>query len=240
MYTACLRWPAKRKKGENMSERERKEALLRKLNKLEAYHEIQNEMGRLTAAFNFHQREAVAEHFAWEMEDVSVEYADEGRFEGKKAVEAVLDMLLGKPAEPGEMLDMQLTTPMIEVADDLRTAKCVWWCPGAGAWENEEGAHAIWVWGQVAADFIFTKKREWKVWHLHYFRFIKCAYEKGWVEDTSMIHRANTAMHPESLPGTYHNPYSPLSVREGIPAMPLPYQTYRKEDRYWELSRDKR
>lgn len=158
----------------------------------------------------------------------------------KKAVEAVLDMLLGKPAEPGEMLDMQLTTPMIEVADDLRTAKCVWWCPGAGARKDEEGAHAIWVWGQVAADFIFTEKREWKVWHLHYFRFIKCAYEKGWVEDTSMIHRANTAMHPESLPGTYHNPYSPLSVREGIPAMPLPYQTYRKEDRYWELSRDKR
>ena len=223
-----------------MVETERKKALFRKLNKLEAYHEIQNEMGRLIAAFNFHQKEEVKAHFAWEMEDMAVEYADEGRFEGKEAVEAVLDMLLGEPAKPGEMLDMQLTTPMIEVAEDLQTARCLWWCPGAGAVRKDGEAQAIWAWGQVAVDFIYTEQKEWKVWHLHYFRFIRCSYEKGWVEDTSMINRLNTPMHPLSQPGTYHNPYSPLSIRDGIPAMPLPYETYQKEDRFWELNRDKR
>ena len=84
------------------------------------------------------------------------------------------------------------------------------------------------------------REGKWKVWHLHYFRLIKCAYEKGWVEDLSMINRPNTPMHPESLPTTYHNPYSPLSIRDGIPCMPRPYETYTAADRYWELNRDKR
>ena len=60
-----------------MIEKERKETLLLALNKLEAWHEIQNEMGRLTAAFNFHQKDMVLNHFAMEAEDVSLEYADE-------------------------------------------------------------------------------------------------------------------------------------------------------------------
>ena len=64
----------------------------------------------------------------------------------------------------------------------------------------------------VGADLIF--RNEWKIWHLHYFRFIRCDYEKGWVKDTSMINRLNTPMHPLSKPTTYHNPYSPLSIRE--------------------------
>ena len=135
--------------------------------------------------------------------------------------------------------DLQLTTPMIEVADDGKTAKCVWWCPGVGARTDEEGAHALWIWGQTAVDFIRLQE-VWKVWHLHYFRLIKCSYEKGWVEDLSMINRFNTPMHPKSLPSTYHNPYSPLSIRDGIPCPPRPYHTYTQADRFWELNRDKR
>lgn len=43
----------------------------------------------------------------------------------------------GAKPEPGEMPDMQLTTPIIEIIDDLKTAKCVWWMPGAGAIPKE-------------------------------------------------------------------------------------------------------
>ncbi len=222
-----------------MVERKRKENLLAALNRLEAWHEIQNEMGRITAAFNFKQKDVVENHFALNLEDVSLEYADEGRFEGPEAVKAALDQLMGEPAKPGEMIDLQLTTPMIEVADDGQTAKCVWWCPGIGASVDDKGAHALWIWGQIAVDFIYLNEK-WKIWHLHYFRLINCAYEKGWVEDLSRINRVNKAMHPQSLPSTYHNPYSPLSIRDGIPCAPRPYKTYTEKDRYWELSRDKR
>lgn len=222
-----------------MDIRMRKQELLRKLNQLEAYHQIQNEMGRATAAFNFRQKEEVLKHFALEREDVSLEYADEGRFEGEEAVRAALEELIGGAARPGEMLDLQLTTPMIEVAEDLKTAKCVWWCPGAGAEAEEGEPEALWVWGQIAVDFICISD-VWKIWHLHYFRLIRCSYEKGWVEDVSRINRLNTPMHPLALPATYHNPYSPLSIREGIPCAPRSYASYREADRFWELDRDKR
>ncbi len=219
---------------------ERKEALLRSMDRLEAYQQIQNQMGRAAAALNFHQEDVVLGLFALDLDDVSLEYADEGVFEGEDAVRAALHELLGGPQRPGEMIDLQLTTPMIEVAEDVRTAKCVWWCPGAGALVDDDGAHAIWAWGQVAADFVRGSDGAWKIWHLHYFRLIKCSYEEGWVEDLSMVNRPNVPMHPLSQPSTYHNPYTPLSIRDGIPCAPRPYGSYTDADRHWELSRDKR
>lgn len=220
-----------------MVSQERKEKLLAAVCRLEDYQEIQNLMGRATAALNFRQADKILSFFALEEEDVSLEYADEGVFEGRKPVEAVVRDIIAKPPKKGEMLDMQLTTPMIEVAGDRQTAEGLWWCPGAGS-VVEEGCEprAIWAWGMAAVDFI-RGRNGWKIWHLHYFRYIRCSYEKGWVEDTSMIHRPNTAMHPLSKPCTYHNPYSPNSVREGIPACPRPYETYTGKE--WMLNRDK-
>ena len=51
------------------------------------------------------------------------------------------------------------------------------------------------------------------------------------------LYRLKSPMHPLSKPGTYHNPYSPNSVREGIPACPRPYETYTGKE--WMLSREK-
>ncbi len=218
---------------------ERKEALLSNIRKLSSYHEIQNTMGRLTAALNFQRADEILSFFSLDMKDVSLEFADEGVFEGREAVCAAVRDLIVHPDEKGYMLDMQLTTPMIEIADDIKTAKALWWCPGIAAWpRQDENPQALWCWGMTAADFIF-KDNVWKVWHLHYFRLIRCDYKKGWVEDTSMINRLNTPMHPLSKPSTYHNPYSPLSVRDGIPACPRPYGSYKDSDRNWMLNRDK-
>lgn len=215
----------------------RKKELIKNIEKLEAYQEMQNEMGRTIAAFNFREADKVLSHFALEAEGVSVEVADEGVFEGKEAVETIIKETVGAEPKAGEMIDIQLTTPMIEVAGDRKSAKAVWWCPGGGAIPREgEDPEAIWAWGMLAADFI-NMGGEWKIWHLHYFRYIKCLYSKGWVEDTSMIHRLNKPVHPLAKPTTYHNPYSPLSVREAIPACPRPYETY--TDNGWMLEKDK-
>lgn len=222
-----------------MIEQERKIALYNAMQKLEAYRQIQNEMGRTVAAFNFRQADVVLSHFALKTEGVSLEYADEGVFHGAENVTAIIREVVGAPVKPGEMLDMQLTTPMIEIADDLQTAKCLWWMPGAGAIPQEEGdPMAIWAWGELAVDFI-REDGAWKIWHLHYFRYMKCDYKKGWVDDTSMINRANTPLHPLSDASTYHNPYSPTAVRDGLPCAPKPYKTYTDADENWELDRNK-
>ena len=134
---------------------ERKTALLNAMQKLEAYRQIQNEMGRAVAAFNFRQADRLLSFFALDKADVSLEYADEGVFNGPEAVRAIVNDVVGKEPKPGEMLDMQLTTPIIEIADDLQTAKCVWWMPGAGAIPQEEGDPiAIWAWGELAVTFV--------------------------------------------------------------------------------------
>lgn len=222
-----------------MITKDRKIALYTAMQKLEAYRQIQNEMGRTVAAFNFRQADVVLSHFATDREDISLEYCDEGVFNGPLAVKTIVDEIVGAPVKPGEMLDMQLTTPMIEIAEDLQSAKCLWWVPGAGAIPQENSdPMAIWAWGQLAVDFV-NENGNWKIWHLHYFRFIKCDYKKGWVEDTSMINRLNIPIHPMAEPSTYHNPYSPTGIRDGLPCAPRPYATYTDADKNWELDRNK-
>lgn len=222
-----------------MIEESRKKALLNAMQKLEAYRQIQNEMGRTVAAFNFRQADVVLSHFALQTEGVSLEYADEGVFNGAENVTAIIKEVVGAAPKAGEMLDMQLTTPMIEIADDLQTAKCLWWMPGAGAIPQEnEDPMAIWAWGELAVDFI-QEGDAWKIWHLHYFRFMKCDYHKGWVDDTSMINRLNTPLHPLADASTYHNPYAPTAIRDGLPCAPKPYETWTEKDLHWELDRNK-
>ena len=217
----------------------RKEVLVNKLNKLNSYHEIQNIMGRLTAALNFQRKDEVLSYFALDKDDVSVEYADEGLFVGRKAIEALLDDLVIKDNKEGYMLDMQLTTPMIEVADDVKTAKGLWWTPGIGSNpQNNNDPQALWYWGMVGVDFIY-EDNTWKVWHLHYFRLVRCDYHKGWVDDISMVNRKEE-LHPLAKKTTYHNPYTPASIRDGLPACPRPYDTYENSDKNWMLNKDKR
>jgi len=216
---------------------DRRTRLVSSINKLHAYQEIQNEMGRVIAAFNFRQADGILSRFALDRPDVSLEYADEGVFRGPEAVSTIINEVVGKQPRPGEMLDIQLTTPIIEIADDNQSAEALWWCPGAGAMISAGGdPEAIWAWGMLAADFV-PEAETWKIWHLHYFRYIKCSYDKGWTNDTSLINRLNVPMHPLSAPSTYHNPYSPLSIRDGLPAAPRPYKTYGGVG--WMLDRDK-
>lgn len=215
----------------------RKTRLAANIFKLCAYDEIQNEMGRVITAVNFRQPKNVLARFALGLPDVSLEYADEGVFTGPHAVTTIVNEVIGRPAAPGEMTDIQLTTPIVEVAADLQSAEALWWCPGAGAViTDDDDPQAVWAWGMIAADFVPIDGR-WKIWHLHYFRYIKCHYEQGWTQDTSLINRLNVPMHPLSTPSTYHNPYSPLSIRDGLPAAPRPYQTYTGVE--WMLNRDK-
>ena len=220
-----------------MELKERKDRLFSDLRRLESSYEIENLMGRCIVAFNFRQADKVLACFDTSCPDVSLEVADDGRFVGPQAVETIVHESLDEPAPAGYMLDMQLTTPIIEIADDLQTARAQWWCPGAGSLLLQDGdPQAIWAWGMLAADLNCTSEG-WKIRHLHYFRLIKCDYHKGWVEDTSMINRLNTPMHPLAHPTTWHDPYSPLNVRRGIPAAPRPYATYDGDG--WMLNPDK-
>ena len=206
---------------------ERKQAFLDKLTRVTAYRLLRNLMAEAVEAFNSYDRAECERFFALDEPDLWVEYADEGRFTGREALRALLDAVMGKKRAVGEGATLFLTTPVIEVAGDGESAQGVWWCPIPMTALAEGGkTQAIWAFGSVAVDFLLLKG-EWKIWHLHYFRVFKCKYEMGWVDDLSMINRLNLPAHPLSEPCTYHNPYSPLSIRDGIPAAPRPYLHYK-------------
>lgn len=182
---------------------------MEKISKLTAYRNIQNQMGRAVAAFNFGQQKKFLNYFS-DDPDTSIEYADEGRFVGKDALDEITAKLFADNNKTGYMLDLQLTTPIIEVAEDGHTAKCLWWCPGAGSiLQKNSDPEPIWQWGEISVDF--KLKNVWKIWHFHYFTLIKCNYHKGWVEDTSMINRPNTPYLKHAQAPTYHEPLFPNS-----------------------------
>ncbi|MBP3891248.1 MAG: nuclear transport factor 2 family protein [Solobacterium sp.] len=215
---------------------ERKEKLRNQMIRLEAYNEIQNQMGRFTAAINYKEMKCMS-FFSNEREDVSLEYADEGIFVGREAIQTFLSESIGKGYEEGELIDFQLTTPIIEVAKDVKSARAVWWSPGITSLAKENNnPQPIWLWGEVAVDFVY-ENGQWLILHLHYFRTVKCDYHKGWVEDTSMINRPNIPMHPLAQPTTYHNPYHSKAIRYGIPAAPYAYET--EDGANWMLRNDK-
>ena len=221
----------------NPVSRARKAALIHAVKTVHACQEISNLMTRFMTAMNYRQPERVLACFALEQQDVSWEFADEGVFEGPDAVRQIVHETIGRPAKVGEMLEQHLNTPAIEVAGDLKTAQGFWRAPGFGAMPRAQMLPvATWNWDALTADLI-CEGGAWKIWHGHSFLFIKARYHEGWVDDLSMINRLNVPVHPLARPATYHNPYTPLSIREAIPAVPIPYETWTGS--HWMLERDK-
>lgn len=205
------------------------------LQRLQAFEAIQNSAGRLAVAADWRQPEAVLQEFALDRPEVCFEYADEGVFRGEPAIRAAVFTAL-QPLKTGEMLEMQVASPMIEVAQDLKSARALFATSGYGAAPQQGGLPvATWNWGTLAADYVLCAEASWKILNAHYFRFIECSYQGGFVDDLSRIHRSHP-MHPMAEATTYHHPYSPLAIRQAIPAAPQPYESYNGSG--WMLGKD--
>ena len=204
-------------------------ALKHELSRLDAVRQIQNLMGTYTVNHipkNMHDH---IELFAMDMADVSVEIGDRGVYVGPEALRTLFGKQFNMELK-GNMLVHYLATPMIEVAADGKTAKGVWRSPGLEAIRPADGETPVplWSFGAYACDFILTGGR-WKIWHLHWFRLIKCTFENGWVDDLSMAFGGPMANSPHLQPTTYHNPYTPDAVQDSIPPCPKPYKTWKDD-----------
>jgi hypothetical protein len=65
-----------------------------------------------------------------------------------------------------------LTTPIIEIAGDGKTAKAVWYSPGMGLSSRINGTNvsvgSTFFWEKYGADFV-KEDGEWKIWHCQMF-----------------------------------------------------------------------
>lgn len=224
------------------------EAMVQRLNNI---HDIQNIMSLHeyyhTAGMH---KEEVEEIWAQKTPGVSWETGDLGRFEGIEAIRSIYvdgKEMVGeanlkemrelypqieddpKNKNIGTMNVHMLTTPMIEVAEDGKTAKGIWMSPGHVTQVRGGKLAACWMWEKYAVDFV-KEDGKWKIWHFHVYTDFQTPYDKSWVEN-SLEPKLPPAFPPDfpksNKPMTVDYPqYSPFTVPKNEPRPPVPYETF--------------
>ena len=124
-----------------------------------------------------------------------------------------------------------LDTPVIEVAEDGKTARGCWWSPGHETFprhDGEPGQSAIWAWSKYGADFI-KEDGVWKIWRMRIYPMFKTPVGTSWTEQSDFTGPMNLDDFPKTpLPCT-DTPY--YLGRDTVypadqPDPPLPYSSY--------------
>jgi hypothetical protein len=128
--------------------------------------------------------ERVPDMFA-DREDIWIDCEGFGVFDGRKGVETFfVDWHHSMEGNGNGMFAIHLlTTEVIEVAADGKTARGLWFSPGAESRRSAEkdGLEAFWIWGLYAIDFI-KENGEWKFWHFRIPHLLLCDYHHSWTE----------------------------------------------------------
>jgi hypothetical protein len=120
-----------------------------------------------------------------------------------------------------------LTTPVIQVAKDGKTAKALWWSPGM-----ERGG---WAYGKYAVDFV-KEDGEWRIWHLKWFRIFITPFNQSYTESKDPVAAGDRK--PDK-PVRYHKPFNSDNwTGEPMPPAPKPYDTWTEKDEDWMYSTD--
>jgi hypothetical protein len=221
------------------------------------YQEIQNVMSlhEYYHSVDMHKEE-FEQLFAQKTPGVSFESQLLGRFEGTEAVrkayvdglerlkeihfkemrETFPDIKFDKENKHAGFLSIHtLTTPIIEVAEDGKTAKGLWISPGALTSVANGKLEARWIWEKYAVDFV-KEDGKWKYWHFSIYTDFNTPYEKSWVENY-FEPRPPAEPVPEELkanrPSTFkYQEYSPYTQAKLAPRPPEPYRTFKETFSY--------
>jgi len=199
-------------------------SLEERIQRLEDIHQIQNLIGR--------DRYGGMVQYAQKTPGVTIEVAHWGVFEGSAGMKKLANLTASHKEDPKGLMFMHpLTTPVIEVAGDGKTAKGVWISPGHETGHYAGELRAVWAWVKYGIDFV-KEDGEWRIWHLHVFAILRCPYEKSWVEAPNV----DTDPIPDEFradkPTTYDHPYSTTTIQELVPSPPEPYDTWNPKDSY--------
>jgi SnoaL-like domain len=187
-----------------------------RLQRLEAIHQIENLMGRYAC---FHLANLHAECLKLSALETTGVRADLpfGIYEGRTGLERLYLGFFGVSdrATEGKMHAHTMTTRVIEVAEDLQTARGTWMSPGH-ATDKFQGTtfRASWRWVKYGCDFI-RENDEWKIWHLHVYGIFATPYDKSWVESAAAT-----------------------AGRGGPPPMPAEFAPDRPSGRFWQYRED--
>ena len=225
------------------------------LAKWEAQRDIKNVMGKVANCILLNREAEIFGRF-WssDREDVCLGF-NEGWYIGPEAVrgyfqsehdrcalvadclqKAYPDQIGGKTAEEiygiGAFKARPLYAPIIEVADDMETAKGLWYCMGTSAEVDTAGPVANWTWGYYCADFV-REEGQWKLWHLQYINDVDCISGQSWGKeqtpypDLPEFEPMRSFHRPEpTVKTTLREYYTPLRPLTPAPELPVPYATF--------------
>ena len=221
-------------------------SLAERIERLEAVYEIQNLMGRYSYYHTADMQEATVELWAKGLPDLKVDLPW-GVYEGPDAAERcylVDHQRLPEEARAGALHMHTMTTPVIEIAGDGKTAKGVWISPGAESMVIGDKANANWAWLKYAADFV-KQDGKWKFWHLQHVGVFYTPYDQSWAEVEPIDWSAGGAPdeelpamfeglkeHAVDRPRTKHYEYTPTLKQELVPVPPEPYETFDPKTAY--------
>jgi hypothetical protein len=207
-----------------------------RVDRLAGYVAVQNLMSTYQYLYAAGLMAECAELFA--RRDDSLVHVSWGHYQGWTKIRGLhVDHLAGgRSAGParGTMYEHPLSTPVIEVAGDGRTAKGVWWSQGPAAGRlgpgDDASVEAFWSYVKYACDFIRDDDC-WRIWHLAILGIFLAEYEKSWVEvnhqSEGLEWVTRPALEPDGPPFltdiTYRND---APSRPYVPAAPEPYHTF--------------
>jgi hypothetical protein len=204
-----------------------------RIERLEAAHEIQNIMSSYVYMHTAGLHRECVSLFTVKQHDTKIEMMW-GIYEGKDAAYRCYSVdhlkLEGQGEQRrGRMQMHTLTTPLIEVAGDGKTAKGVWIAPGHETAAGKGKALANWAWCKYGADFI-REDRLWKIWHLRVYGLFMTAFDKPWTEVGEVI-----GLHEEFMalmPGVTLVPGEPPSFKYSVDRPPSGGWEYRTDAIY--------
>ena len=159
--------------------------LEQKINRLWDVQEIKKLMSRYEYYAYGRAWENVPKMFA-NRDDIWIDCEGFGIFDGAKGIKTFfVDWHHSMEGDGKGMFALHLlTTDIIEVAADGRTARGLWMSPGAESRRSandKDKLEAIWIWGLYAVDFI-KEDGEWKFWHFRIPHLFLCDYHHSWIE----------------------------------------------------------
>ncbi len=134
----------------------------------------------------------------------------------------------------GTMMMHTLTTPLIVVADDGKTAKGLWYTIGEVTQTPLGQPTAGYMWEKYAIDFI-KDGNSWKIWHFNVFTDIAAPPDGDWtkptpskivVEPGEVLPWEDPAAPKFDVAEDRYQSYSVTKVRGEDVKIPVPYRTF--------------
>nr|WP_277349467.1 MarR family winged helix-turn-helix transcriptional regulator [Streptomyces sp. S3(2020)] len=210
-----------------------------------AAREVENVMNKYEYMMSHDQFAYAYENlFATKAADVRVELPF-GRWEGPESVRRCIVgyhsyLCLdneGRP-RPGVLFYNANTQPIIEIADDLKSAKGLWICPGFSAKDQPDGTFTAGAGTAVrACDFLYDEEEgRWKMWHYVVIGLTSHPYDVSFVDNKVNVQSSAARLFPEGTepdgePG-HSWMYSTETRMEYFPLLPEPYRTFTETHSY--------